>query len=264
MARIRYLKPDFFKDEDLAEHPYWIRLLFAGLWNIADKEGRLEDRTKRIKVDVFPYDNVDIEKGLQELSKLKNGSKKPFIQRYEINGDKYIQILTWHKHQKPHHTEKPSINPEPPPLNTKGMEKGMENQHEASAGLTNGELTVKNKKNDVSIAIYEYYAKTIKAGASEDAIKNIHRLLTTGFTKEDLLGRIDAYKLKLLKDKSEEKFYIQANNFFGKSARYKDFAPIKKIEYKPADPNCKVCEGKGHVYIPNTGETRVCDCRRIS
>lgn len=59
MARIRYLKPDFFKDEDLAEHPFWIRLLFQGLWNIADREGRLEDRIKRINVDVFPYDNVD-------------------------------------------------------------------------------------------------------------------------------------------------------------------------------------------------------------
>jgi len=62
MPRIRYLKPDFFKDEDLAEHPYWIRLLFAGLWGIADKDGRLEDRIKRIKAEIFPYDTVDIEK----------------------------------------------------------------------------------------------------------------------------------------------------------------------------------------------------------
>lgn len=143
MARIRYLKPDFFKDEDLAVHPYWIRLLFAGLWNIADKEGRLEDRPKRIKVDLFPYDNVDINNGLEELAKLKNGSKRPFIQRYEIDGERYIQIVNWNKHQKPHHTEQESKIPIPPTLNTMGMEKGMEKQHEAGNELRNGEATVK-------------------------------------------------------------------------------------------------------------------------
>lgn len=146
MARIRYLKPDFFKDEDLVEHSYWIRLLFAGLWNIADKEGRLEDRPKRIKVDLFPYGNEDIEKGLVELANIKNHSTRPFIQRYEVNGEKYIQIVNWHKHQKPHHTEKDSIIPPPPPLNLKGMGMGNLNQHEASAGLSNGEITVNSSK----------------------------------------------------------------------------------------------------------------------
>lgn len=141
MARIRYLKPDFFKDEDLVEHPHWIRLLFQGLWTIADKEGRLEDRPKRIKVDLFPYENTDIEKGLCELSKVKNHSTRPFIQRYEVAGEKYIAIVNWHKHQKPHHTEKESIIPPPPPLNLKGM--GMGSVHEGSGELNNGELTVK-------------------------------------------------------------------------------------------------------------------------
>lgn len=141
MPRIRYLKPDFFKDEDLAEHPYWVRLLFAGLWGIADKEGRLEDRAKRIKAEVFPYDNVDIEKGLVELSKKKQYGNQPFIQRYQSNGENFIQIINWDKHQKPHHTEKESTIPPAPPLNT--MEKGMEKQHEASAALDNGYLTVK-------------------------------------------------------------------------------------------------------------------------
>ena len=125
MARIRYLKPDFFKDEDLAELTFWIRLLFAGLWNIADKEGRLEDRSKRIKVDIFPYDTVDIEKGLTTLSVIKPATGLPFIQRYQVNGLNYIQIIKWHKHQKPHHTEKNSDIPPPPtPPNGEGNGEG--------------------------------------------------------------------------------------------------------------------------------------------
>lgn len=115
MARIRYLKPDFFKDEDLAELPYWVRLLYAGLWNIADKAGRLEDRSKRIKIEIFPYDKVDIEKGLKILAQNKKTNARPFIIRYEVNKEYYIQILNWDKHQKPHHTEKESNLPPIPP-----------------------------------------------------------------------------------------------------------------------------------------------------
>ncbi|HCL00410.1 MAG TPA: hypothetical protein DHW42_09955, partial [Candidatus Marinimicrobia bacterium] len=106
MSRIRYLKPDFFKDEDLALLPFEVRLFFAGLWNFADKAGRLENRPRRLKIEIFPYDNVDVEKCIKTLSKPKNGSNKPFIQEYEVDDCQYIQIINWEKHQKPHHTEK--------------------------------------------------------------------------------------------------------------------------------------------------------------
>jgi hypothetical protein len=121
----------------------------------------------------------------------------------------------------------------------------------------------KDKVKDICPAqeTYSYYSKTIKPGAKEDAIKNISKLLKTGVSKDDLLGRIDAYKAQLLKDKTDTKFYIQANNFFGEKARWKDFEPKRKIEYNPADPNCKICKGTGHVYIQNTGETKICHCR---
>lgn len=149
--RIRYLKPDFFKDDDLATLPFEARLFFAGLWNFADKAGRLEDRPIRLKAEIFPYDDVNVETCLESLCKLKNGSGRPFIQRYEASGEKYIQIINWEKHQKPHHTEKDSIipplkkesNKERKTLKIKGMEKGMEKQDEGSVELRNGEVTVK-------------------------------------------------------------------------------------------------------------------------
>ncbi|HAG51728.1 MAG TPA: hypothetical protein DCL42_10415 [Deltaproteobacteria bacterium] len=47
MGRIRYVKPDFFKDEDVAELPDKTKLLYIGLWCFADKSGRIEDRPKR-------------------------------------------------------------------------------------------------------------------------------------------------------------------------------------------------------------------------
>ena len=105
MARSRNIKPGFFTNEDLVELDFATRLLFAGLWTVADREGRLQDRPKKIKIDVFPADNVDVD---AMLTALHNGK---FIIRYEVDGSKFIQISNWSKHQNPHHTEKASDIP---------------------------------------------------------------------------------------------------------------------------------------------------------
>ncbi|SPP31372.1 hypothetical protein ARAF_0496 [Arsenophonus endosymbiont of Aleurodicus floccissimus] len=54
MVRARNIKPGFFSNDDLAECEALARLLFAGLWTIADREGRLEDKHRKIKVMVLP------------------------------------------------------------------------------------------------------------------------------------------------------------------------------------------------------------------
>ncbi len=110
MARARNIKPGFFKNEDLAECTPWARLLFAGLWTLADREGRLEDRPKRIKGELFPFDSIEVEPLLQELERFK------FIQRYEIDGFKAIQVSNFEAHQTPHYSEKSSGIKPPPNL----------------------------------------------------------------------------------------------------------------------------------------------------
>jgi len=108
--RARNLKPGFFKNEVLADiRRPWGRLLFAGLSLLADREGRLEDRPRRIQAEIFPYDpdcpDVD------EMLSLLEASPERFIIRYEVNGRRYIQITNFKKHQSPHHTEKKSEIP---------------------------------------------------------------------------------------------------------------------------------------------------------
>jgi hypothetical protein len=113
MARIRYLKPDFFKDEDIKELPFEARLFYQGLWIQADREGRGEDRPERLKIEIMPYDDVDAEQIMQLLAQQKKNGKRPFIIRYEIDGERYYQIINWQKHQKPHKTERQSDIPPP-------------------------------------------------------------------------------------------------------------------------------------------------------
>lgn len=108
MARSRNIKPGFFTNDELAECSPYARLLFAGLWTIADREGRGEDRPKKIKVLVLPFDIVDVDELMQALH------DKGFIRRYEVDGDKYFQICNWAKHQNPHHKEIASVIPSPP------------------------------------------------------------------------------------------------------------------------------------------------------
>ena len=103
--RARNIKPGFFENDLLVELPFEFRLLFIGLWTMADKSGRLEDRPKKIKMCVFPADDVDVNRGLTELNRYG------FINRYEAVGVQYIQIVNWEKHQRPHHTEKESVIP---------------------------------------------------------------------------------------------------------------------------------------------------------
>ena len=107
MPRARNIKPGFFANEDLAELPFETRLLFIGLWTLADREGRLEDRPKRIKMAIFPGDDVNVEKCLAALD------KAGFIYRYTVDGGRYIEVCQFKKHQNPHHREPDSTIPKP-------------------------------------------------------------------------------------------------------------------------------------------------------
>ena len=107
MARSRNIKPGFFKNELLAEMPAETRLLFMGLWCLADREGRFEDRPKKIKMELFPCDSFSIEDSLALLS------EGGFLLRYEVLGKRYAQVVNFTKHQMPHHKEVPSDSPAP-------------------------------------------------------------------------------------------------------------------------------------------------------
>jgi len=112
--RARNIKPDFFRDYDLCQLDVWARLLFAGLWCMADREGRLEYCPPRIAADVFPYDKIEVEKLLEQLA------THNFVVIYEVvatdsgvvaTSRRYVQVLNFDKHQNPHKNEKPSNIP---------------------------------------------------------------------------------------------------------------------------------------------------------
>lgn len=92
--RIRTIKPEFFRHEELSLLPHKTRLLFIGLWCLADAEGRLEDRPKRIRIDVFPYDSEPVDDDLDALA------QAGFIARYQAQSVAVIEVTAFSKHQR--------------------------------------------------------------------------------------------------------------------------------------------------------------------
>lgn len=108
MARIRSIKPEFFTDEKVGALAPISRIFFTGLWCHADREGRLEDRPRELRIKVVPYDSVDADDILSELA------SAGLVVRYEVLGRRFIAIRGFLKHQLPHYKEIPSVIPAPP------------------------------------------------------------------------------------------------------------------------------------------------------
>lgn len=109
MARTRQIKPGFFKNEKLAELDPVCRLIFIGLWGLADREGRLEYRPKRIKAEVLPYDDLTCTVLASYLHQLSTAEVLD-LYGYENKLD-FIQITNFTKHQHCHKDEQPSKLP---------------------------------------------------------------------------------------------------------------------------------------------------------
>jgi len=221
MARSRNIKPGFFKNDILAEIEPLGRLLFAGLWTIADREGRLEDRPKRIKAEVLPYDDCNIDQLLQELH------DRGFILRYEVDGKRYIQIVNFKKHQNPHKNEAPSAIPAPPEHSDTNTVQAPEcsNTNPADSlnsdyfnmipeeGPTPDERVILNTLKSVKNYPFNYE-------------KDLHyiRTLAVDYPKLDIVAEIKkwaAYKLdKPLKNKSSPRSQIR--NWMNKAMEFEE------------------------------------------
>jgi hypothetical protein len=117
-VRIRSIKPEFWRSEDVKRLPREIRLLFIGLWQYVDDNGVGIDDYRQIASDLFPIEDDPVEvreyvrDGLATLSRLcREGSTVPLIARYEIDGKRYLAITGW-KHQR---VDKPAVPRYPSP-----------------------------------------------------------------------------------------------------------------------------------------------------
>lgn len=114
MARIRTVKPDFFRHEGLQDlerdNPgQHVMLTFAGLWTLCDKSGRFEWKPRTIKLDVLPFLDFDMGTTLALLERFS------YVRRYIADGKTYGVIPSFEEHQRINGKEaqEPAKHPEP-------------------------------------------------------------------------------------------------------------------------------------------------------
>ena len=109
--RIRTIKPEFFHHEGLFEAEIEtqlpLRVAFAGLWCIADREGRFKWEPRRIGVQVLPYDGVDFSRVLDALA------TRAFVLKYRVGDACFGWIPSFLKHQVINNRESESVLPDP-------------------------------------------------------------------------------------------------------------------------------------------------------
>src|ERR1035441_3142454 len=98
MARIRTIKPEFCQSEAIGRLSRDARLLFILLWTFVDDHGRCRGNSRLLAANLFPYDDDStfdlIDGWLTELE--QNGC----IRRYTSDGNTYLDIPNWAKHQR--------------------------------------------------------------------------------------------------------------------------------------------------------------------
>lgn len=112
MARIRTVKPELLRHEDLFEAELEsglpLRIAFVGMFTVCDREGRFKWKPRQLKLDVLPYDDVEFSRVLDALE------SRGFIEKYEVKGKQYGVIRSFTAHQVINNKEKASDLPEPP------------------------------------------------------------------------------------------------------------------------------------------------------
>ena len=231
MARSRNIKPGFFKNDILAEIEPLGRILFAGLWTIADREGRLKNRPKRIKAEVLPYDDCDIEKLLQDL---EDGG---FIQTYEFAECKYIQILNFLKHQNPHKNESPSEIPAPEEYSTSTVQVPEDNSTNPADSLN----PITDSLNPTYVEIINYLNEKTGKSFSPNTKKTqefINGRIADGYTLDDFKAVIDkkvaAWQGKKNNNGESMENYLRPSTLF-RPANFESYLNEKENSMEVAD-----------------------------
>lgn len=98
MARKRMIDPNIWQSEDFSKLSTLGKLVFIGLFSLADDEGRGRCNPVFLKSTLFPYEegirSADIDKTLSEIS--SNMS----VIFYSCDGSNYYSLLSWNTFQK--------------------------------------------------------------------------------------------------------------------------------------------------------------------
>jgi hypothetical protein len=181
MARIRSIKPEFFRSVTISTLTFGARLTFEGLWCYADDDGRYRYEPGLLKGDVWPLDGqVTADQVASWADELLGAS---LLCEYEAGGRRYLHITNWQEHQVIKNPSKPKwpgcprdqhggkstpalphISPSPTPLEVEvEVEEEEENYGGAKAPVESNKQTRPSSVGDVR-QVFDTWTATLPPG----------------------------------------------------------------------------------------------------
>jgi len=255
--RARNVKPSLFKNELLAIADPIYTVIFTGLWCLADRRGRLEDRPAKIHFDINPGRAYEGTSGALDWL-AQNG----FIARYEAAGTRYIQILAFEKHQNPHHKEPESVIPPMPGADGSCMndEPGTEGaclEHASASDRADSGFLIPDSgflipppsgddgppvgaERDLPVfdRIRKIFPRRTGNHRWHDAESAFRARVREGHSPESILAGVERYAAYATTEEIVgTRYVLQAATFFGKNKGFlDDWKPTPKSNGKHPDP----------------------------
>ena len=216
-VRKRMISPEFWTDEKIVELSPWARLLFIGLWQLADDEGRLEWNPRKVHLQLFPADHkIDMEKLCAELR------QSALICAYSCSNHSYIEVTGFKKHQKLD-SRRPSKFPAPVCADLR---------HRTELNLTElepnrTESKKQKQKQTVSLEVKNVITayKLVKNPDSSrhDGTTKVEALLKSEATEAQLCLAADRYRQECEAEKTENKYRKGVAPFYGPKAHWRGY-----------------------------------------
>lgn len=197
MARKRMIDPNIWQSEDFSRLSTLGKLVFIGLFSLADDEGRGRCNPVYLKSTLFPYEegirSADIDKTLSEIS--SNMS----VILYSCDGSSYYSLYNWNTWQK---IDRPSES-KIPEYNSETMQRlfveGSSNNRRAISPNKNRIEDNKNKKENAFVppTLDEVKSYVGEKGLSVDA-EQFYNYFTEGKWVDSKGNKVKSWKQKIL------------------------------------------------------------------
>ena len=205
MARKRMIDPNIWQSEDFSRLSTLAKLVFIGLFSLADDEGRGRCNPVYLKSSLFPYEegirSADIDKTLSEIS--SNMS----VVFYSCDGSNYYSLYnwnTWQKIDRPSESKIPEYDKETmkelfdecstnvrrvvvPNKNKKRIEENKKRKEFVPPTLEEIETYVKEKQlKVVAVDFYNFFTEGNWVDSNGKEVKNWKQKLLTwnGYSKK--------------------------------------------------------------------------------
>jgi hypothetical protein len=220
MARIRTIKPELPHSESMGKVSRDARLLFIQLWTIADDAGRARGHSRMLASLLYPYDDDarDLISGwLDELEAV--GA----VRRYQVDGESYLDIPNWLKHQK---IDKPSASKYPAfvepsrlfasPRELSPPDQGPRTKDQGREGIKERTTDTREDERTWERIRQVYPLGTYRESSWLTAERSFRQLVENGIsTHADLLGSVEDYRRqKEATGKVGTQYVLAPNKFF--------------------------------------------------